>query len=87
MGDVGYEQAGNWSCERGLFELELRGVEQHLIPMSDKCNFPIFLLRNGSLTLMYMAHLMVLVISGDSLPTMEKLSVIQNLKGVYSDYS
>ena len=50
-------------------------------------NLPIFLLRDGSLTLMYMATLMVLVILCISIPTMEKFfTVMQRLKALTWSY-
>ena len=47
-------------------------------------NLPIFLLRDGSLTLMNIVSLMVLVMLCASLPTMEKLSMFMQFPDVLS---
>ena len=57
-----------------LLQLEVWGVEQDLIPYMGQMVLPNVLLSDGSLTLIYMASLMVLLMVCDSLPTMEKLS-------------
>ena len=53
--------------------MEFRGVEEDLIPNVEQPVFPNVPIK-GSLTLMYIASLMVLVRVCDFLPTMEKLS-------------
>ena len=59
-----------------LLKMKGRGVLQDLIPDVGQLELPMFLFRDGSLTLIYMASLMVLVMMSASPPTMEKLSTL-----------
>ena len=56
--------------------MEVMDIEQDLIPYGDSWNLPMFLLKDGSLTLMYMASFIVLVMLYASLSTMEKFSTM-----------
>ena len=63
-------------CGRGrLCKVEGRGINRTSSHMWDKWNLHMFLLWDGSLTLMYMTSLMVLVMC-TTLHTMEKLSTL-----------
>ena len=56
--------------------MEVLGVEQDPIPYVNSWNFPMFLLRDESLNLIYTASLVVLVMSFHSLTIIEKLSTL-----------
>ena len=73
-GVVGLVQWALLTRRDGLLEVEVRGVEQDLIPYVGQLAFPNIPMEDGSLTLMNMAPLMVLKMVCASLPTMEKLS-------------
>ena len=66
---------GGWSCGRDYLRWKSGVLNRASSHMWDNWNLPMLLLRNGSLTLMYMASLMVLVMYM-SLPTVEKLSTL-----------
>ena len=54
--------------------MEFRGVEQYFFPYVGSGYLPMFLLAGRSLTLMYIASLVVMLRICDSLPTVEKLA-------------
>ena len=56
---------------KGLLEMGVRVVELDLIPNMGSWNFPLFLLRDGSMTLMYMASLKALAMLCNSISTMK----------------
>ena len=69
----GQSEGGKWG-KWGYLRWRAGVLDRTSSQMWDNWNLPIFLLRDGSLTLMYMVSLTVLVMLCDSLPTMEKLS-------------
>ena len=64
---------GTWWCGRVYFSWRSMVLNNASSYMWDNWYFPMILLRNGPLTLTCIASLMVLAMSCETLPTMEKL--------------
>ena len=67
---------GNWMDKGSYLRWRTWVLNRTSSHMLDNWNFPVFLLRDGPLTLMYMASIMVLVMLCASLPTKENLSTL-----------
>ena len=72
----GVDQVQKATGVGGYFRWREEELKRTSLHMSDNWNLPMFPLRHGSLTLMYMASMMVLVMFWASLPTMEELSTL-----------
>ena len=70
---------GNWSWGRDYLRWRSWVLNRTSSNMWPNWNLPMLILRNRSLTLMYMASVMVLVMLSVSLSTMEKLSTLVTL--------
>ena len=73
-GVMGLAQWAQFDWKESLFEVWTMVLKRTSFHKWGSWCLPIFLLRDGSLTLMNMASLIVLAMVCDSLPSMEKLS-------------